>query len=140
MSSSKIECLLVLLTIKHLCKCYPRFSISSILKLSPKVFGCICFVQVHSHLRDELDSRALKCVFLSYSNSKKDYKCLYTPSGKYYVFMDVKFNKRESYFSKDVDMVPLQGEINSKEEERLWLGEKRWWISSKGEDLDLDDS
>ena len=54
--------------------------------------------------------------------------------------MDVKFNKRESYFSKDVDMVPLQGEINSKEEERLWLGEKRWWISSKGEDLDLDDS
>ena len=42
--------------------------------------------------------------------------------------------------SKDVDMVPLQGEINSKEEERLWLEEKRWWISSKREDLELDDS
>ena len=37
-------------------------------------------------------------------------------------------------------MVPLQGEINSKEEERLWLEEKRWWISSKREDLELDDS
>ena len=36
-------------------------------------------------------------------------------------------------------MFPLQGEINSKEEERLWLEEKRWWISSK-EDLELDDS
>ena len=43
-------------------------------------------------------------------------------------------------FSKDVDMVPLQGEINSKQEERLWLEEKRWWISSKEENLDLDDS
>ena len=52
--------------------------------------------------------------------------------------MDIQFNERESYFSKDVDMVPLQGEINSKEKERLWLEEKRWWISSKGEDLELD--
>ena len=33
---------------------------------------------------------------------------------------DVQFNELESYFSKDVDMVPIQGEINSKEEERLW--------------------
>ena len=54
--------------------------------------------------------------------------------------MDVQFNEHESYFSKDVDMVHLQGEINSKEEERLWLEEKRWWISSKGEDVELDDS
>ena len=56
------------------------------------------------------------------------------------VSMDVQFNECESYFPKDVDMVPLQGEINSKEEERLRLEEKRWWISSKGEDLELDDS
>ena len=46
----------------------------------------------------------------------------------------------ESYSSNDMDMVSLQGEINSKEEERLWLEEKRWWISSKGEELELDDS
>ena len=56
------------------------------------------------------------------------------------LWMDVQFNERESYFSMDVDMVHLQGEINSKEKERLWLEEKRWWISSKGEDLELDDS
>ena len=54
--------------------------------------------------------------------------------------MDVQFNEHESSFSKDVDMVPLQGEINSKEKETVWLEEKRWWISSKGEDLELDDS
>ena len=54
--------------------------------------------------------------------------------------MDVQFNELESYFSKDVDMVPLQWEINSKKEERLWLEETRWWISSKGEELELDDT
>ena len=37
-------------------------------------------------------------------------------------------------------MVPLQGEINCKEKVRLWLEEKKWWISSKGEDIELDDS
>ena len=56
------------------------------------------------------------------------------------VSMDVQFNERESYFSKDVDMVSFQGLINSKEEKRLWLEEKSWWISSKGEDFELDDS
>ena len=78
--------------------------------------------------------------FLGYSDSQKGYKCFHPPSGKYYVSMDVQFNERESYFSKNVDMVPLQEEINNKEKERLWLEEKRWWISSKGEDLELDDS
>ena len=115
-------------------------SIPSLLNLCPRIFGCICYVNVHSHLRDKLDPRALKCVFLGYSNSQKGYKCFHPPSEKYYVSMDVQFNERESYFSKDVDMIPFHGEINSKEEERLWLEEKRWWISSKGEDLELDDS
>ena len=82
--------------------------------------GCNYYVHVHSHLRDKLDPRALKCVFPGCSNSKKGYKCFHPPLGKYYVSMDVQFNELESYFSKDVDMVPIQGEINSKEEERLW--------------------
>ena len=114
-------------------------SIPYVLNLYPRIFGYICYVHVHSHLRDKLDSRALKCVFLSYSNSQKGYKCFHPSSRKYYFSMDVQFNECESYFSKDVDKAPLQGEINSKEEESLWLEEKRWWISSKGEDLELDD-
>ena len=100
-------------------------SIPSVLNLCPRIFGCICYVHVHSHLRDKLDPRALKCVFLGYSNSQKVYKCFRPSLGKYYVSMDVQFNEHESYFSKDVDMVPLKGEINSKEEERLWFEEKR---------------
>ena len=77
-----------------------------ILNLCPRIFGCICYVHVHSHLRDKLDPRALKCVFLGYPNSQKGYKCFHSPSGKYYVSIDVQFNECESYFSKDVDMVP----------------------------------
>ena len=104
-----------------------------------KGFWLHLFCSCPSHIRD-IDPRALKGVFLGYSNSQKGYKCFHPPSGKYYVSMDVQFNERESYFSKDVDMVPFQGEINSKEEERLWLEEKRWWISSKEEDFELDNS
>ena len=94
-------------------------SISSVLNLCPKVFGYICYAHVHSHLRDKLDLHALKCVFLSYSNSQKSYKCFHPPSGKYYASVDVQLNERESYFSKDVDMVSLEGGINRKEDERL---------------------
>ena len=100
-------------------------SIPFVLNLCLKVFGCICYVHVHSHLRNKLDPRALKCVLIGYSNSQKGYKCFH-PLRKYYVSMDVQFNEHESSFSKDVDMVPLQGEINSKEKERVWLEEKRW--------------
>lgn len=32
-------------------------------------------------------------------------------------------------FSEDISLVPLQGETSSKEEEQLWLGEKKIWIS-----------
>ena len=49
--------------------------------------------------------------------------------------MDVQFCEQMSYFSRYVSMVPHQGEISSKEEEQLWLEEKKLWMSSKGEDL-----
>ena len=67
-------------------------SIPYVLNLCPRIFGCICYVRVYSHLRDKLDPRALKCVFLDYSNSQKGYKCFHPPLGKYYVSMEVQFN------------------------------------------------
>ena len=75
---------------------YRFHSIPSVLNLYPKVFGCIGYVHVHSHLRDKLDPHALNCVFLGYSKSQKGNKCFHTPSGKYYVSMDVQFNEHES--------------------------------------------
>lgn len=57
---------------------------------------------------------------------------------------DVQFCENVSYFSKDISIVPLKGETSSKEEEQLWLGEKKICISGtenikgNGESLVLD--
>ena len=48
---------------------YPLFRISN--GLTPRVFGCTAFVHVHSQHRDNLDPRAIKCVFLGYSSTQK---------------------------------------------------------------------
>ena len=77
--------------------------IPSTLNLCHKIFGCVHCVHIHSHQRDMLDSCALKYVFLGYSNSQKGYP----PIGKYYVSMDVQFYEMESYFSRNVSLVPL---------------------------------
>ena len=39
--------------------------------------------------------------------------------------MNVQFYEMESYFSRNVSLVPLQEEIGSNEEEKLWLEEKK---------------
>jgi hypothetical protein len=37
-----------------------------------KVFECSCFVHLPSSKRDKLDSRAVKCIFLGYSQTQRD--------------------------------------------------------------------
>jgi len=46
-------------------------------KLKPRIFGCISFVHVHSNERGKLDPRTVKCVFLGYSTTQKEYKCFH---------------------------------------------------------------
>ena len=46
-----------------------------------KVFRCSIFVHLPSSKQDKLDSRAIKCIFLGYSQTQKGYKC-YDPSQK----------------------------------------------------------
>lgn len=66
-------------------------SIPSTLNICFKLFGYICYVHVHSLHRDKLDPRAIKCVFLGYSNSRKGYNCFDPLTITYYVLMDVQF-------------------------------------------------
>jgi hypothetical protein len=64
-----------------------------------KVFGCSCFVHLPPSQHDKLDSRAIKCIFLGYSQTQKGYKC-YDPSLKtMYISRGVRFIEDIPYFS-----------------------------------------
>jgi len=58
-----------------------------------KVFGCSCFPLLRSYNKHKLQFRTQECVFLSYSNSHKGYKCL-AADGRLYISKDVTFNER----------------------------------------------
>jgi hypothetical protein len=44
-------------------------------KVSPKKFGCVCFIHNTSPYISKLDVKSHKCVFVGYSSGKKGYKC-----------------------------------------------------------------
>ncbi|KAG6512389.1 hypothetical protein ZIOFF_030500 [Zingiber officinale] len=64
-----------------------------------KIFGCTCFVHVQTGHRDKLDPRAVKCIFLGYSQTQKGYKCFDFLSKKLYVTRDVRFAEQIPYFT-----------------------------------------
>ncbi|KAL0301601.1 UNVERIFIED_CONTAM: Retrovirus-related Pol polyprotein from transposon RE1 [Sesamum radiatum] len=43
--------------------------------IAPRVFGCVCFVYIHSPNLDTLSPRSVKCIFLGYSRTQKGYRC-----------------------------------------------------------------
>ena len=63
-------------------------------ELPPKVFGCECYVHLYPDQTNKLSSRALKCVFVLYSNTHKGYKC-------YFPTKDVTFNERNMFYRKN---------------------------------------
>ena len=87
-----------------LLKSYPTSRLHQNLPLS--VFGYTCFVHYNAPGHSKLEPRAIKCVFLGYSSTKRGYKCFDPTSGKLFVTMDATFFEQEPYFSKNT----LQGE------------------------------
>ena len=63
-----------------------------------KVFGCTYYVHLPATLRDKLDPRVVKCIFLGYSQTKKGYKCYEPKSKKQYITRDVRFVETSPYF------------------------------------------
>ena len=81
-------------------------SATTILNLSPKVFGCVAFMHLHKGLRTKLEPQALRCVFVGYALHQKGYQCYHPHSRKLYVTFDVVFHENDMYYSES----SLQGE------------------------------
>ncbi|KAK3041977.1 hypothetical protein RJ639_002285 [Escallonia herrerae] len=66
----------------------------------------------------KLDPKAVKCVFIGYSSSKKGYKCYSPEKKKVYNTMDVTFFENQSFYPK----TSIQGEnsATSKDEYQFW--------------------
>ena len=65
-----------------------------------RTFGCTCYPNLKPYSANKLQPRALRCVFLGYSDSHKGYKCLHRASGRVYVSRDVIFNEHEFPFAQ----------------------------------------
>jgi len=57
------------------------FSDEPLFSISPRIFGCMCFVHIMSLRLDKLSTRAIKRIFLGYSHLPKGYQC-YSPTLK----------------------------------------------------------
>jgi hypothetical protein len=68
-----------------------------------KVFGCVCFVRDNRPTVGKLDPRAVKCVFLGYSATQKEYVCWSPGERQLLVSLDVTFHESKSYFHSRVD-------------------------------------
>lgn len=80
--------------------------------LPPRIFGCVCFVHVHAPLRDKLDPRAIRCVFVGYSTTTKGYRCYHPPTRRFFCTMDVTFSEEEPYYA-DSTPTSRQGESDT---------------------------
>nr|KYP63600.1 Retrovirus-related Pol polyprotein from transposon TNT 1-94 [Cajanus cajan] len=74
---------------------YPK---EPLFHVSPRVFGCTCFVHNVSPGLDKLSARAIKCVFLGYSRLQKGYKCYSPKTRKFYMSADVTFFEQTPFF------------------------------------------
>ena len=61
-----------------------------------RVFGCVCYVCVPSHLRSKFDKKAIRCIFIGYDNQRKGWKCCDPTTGKCYTSRDVVFDEASS--------------------------------------------
>ena len=72
--------------------------------LSPKVFGCVCFVHDYRNDIRKLDPCAVKCVFVGYSSTKKGYCCWCPSEHRFFISMDVTFHEYEPYYEPTNDI------------------------------------
>ncbi|KAL0368250.1 UNVERIFIED_CONTAM: Retrovirus-related Pol polyprotein from transposon RE2 [Sesamum calycinum] len=67
--------------------------------VAPRVFGCVCFVNLHSPTLDKLSPRFVKCIFLGYSRAQKGYRCYDPQRHRSFTSADVTFFESTRYYS-----------------------------------------
>ncbi|WZZ64833.1 hypothetical protein YC2023_076203 [Brassica napus] len=63
-----------------------------------RVFGCVCFVLVPGELRNKLEAKSTRAMFIGYSKSQKGYKCYDSDARRVLVSRDVKFLEDKSFY------------------------------------------
>ena len=68
-----------------------------------KIFGSLAYAHIPDALRNKLDDKAEKCIFVGYSERSKAYK-LYNPeTNKIVVSKDVKFDESSSFYNTETE-------------------------------------
>ncbi|KAL1204516.1 Retrovirus-related Pol polyprotein from transposon RE1 [Cardamine amara subsp. amara] len=65
-----------------------------------RVFGCICYVFVPDALRNKLEPKSVKCMFIGYSSMQKGYKCYNPNTKRVHVSREVRFDEDKGYYAK----------------------------------------
>ncbi|KAL0734174.1 hypothetical protein Bca4012_010384 [Brassica carinata] len=65
-----------------------------------KVFGCLCYVMVPGELRNKLEAKSTKAMFIGYSSSQKGYKCYDEDTRRVMVSREVKFVEERGYYEE----------------------------------------
>ena len=93
----------------------------------------MAFVHLPKPLRDKLEPRALRCVFVGYASLQKGYHCYHPPSRKMFVTLDVVFHENDMYYT--VLESSIQGERQN-ELQTLNLNPSLVHLDTSGEFLD----
>ncbi|WZZ44914.1 hypothetical protein YC2023_041173 [Brassica napus] len=67
-----------------------------------KIFRCLCFVMVPGELRNKLEARSSKAMFVGYSSSQKGYKCYDPNTRRVLVSREVKFVEEKGYYEEQI--------------------------------------
>ena len=65
------------------------------------MFGCVCYVHIPKYKQDKLQTMAIKCVFIGYSNTQKGNKCYSPKSKRILVSKDVTFHEGKNYYQEN---------------------------------------
>ncbi|RVW95676.1 Retrovirus-related Pol polyprotein from transposon RE2 [Vitis vinifera] len=84
---------------------FPSLSDQPLYFLSPRVFGCTCFVHILTPGQDKLSAKAMKCLFLGYSRLQKGYRCYSLETHRYFISADVTFFEDSPFFSTTSEFI-----------------------------------